>query len=59
MGEIRQVKLTGRINLPEHNVLLRTVQATPEPDTAFQSAAHAGVDLRVTAAQLRKDRNGA
>jgi hypothetical protein len=47
------------MNLPEHNVLLRTVQATPEPDTAFQSAAHAGVDLRVTAAQLRKDRNGA
>jgi hypothetical protein len=59
IGEIRQAKLTGRMNLPEHDVLRRPMQATPQPDAAFQGAAHVGVDLRVTAAQLLENRDGA
>ena len=34
------------------------MQATPQPDTAFQGAAHAGIDLRMAAAQLLQDSDG-
>ena len=38
VGEIRQAKLAGRMDLPEHDILRRPMQSTSEPDPAFQGA---------------------
>jgi hypothetical protein len=52
VGEIRQAELAGWVDLAEHDIAGRPVQAAPELDAAFERAPDVGAELRLSAVQL-------
>ena len=52
VAKVREPHAARRMLLPEDHLLLGTMEGAPVPDAPLQRAAHAGVELRMPAAQL-------